>query len=62
MPVVFYCSSMECMSGPQAAQRAMGAGYENVSCLKVGIKGWTEAGQAVSKFEAPTAAGQPQKG
>ena len=47
--VVFYCSSTQCSAAPQAAEKALGAGYTDVSVLKAGIKGWTKAGQSVDR-------------
>lgn len=47
--VVFYCSSTRCSAAPKAAKKAMEAGYTNVTHLKVGIKGWVEAGKPVTK-------------
>jgi len=47
--LVFYCSSTKCSAAPKAAARAKEAGYANVSTLKVGIKGWVEAGKPVEK-------------
>ncbi len=48
--LVFYCSSSQCTSAPAAAKKAMAAGYSNVSQLKVGIKGWVEAGKKVDSI------------
>ncbi len=50
--IVFYCGSTECSAAPTAAEKAHKAGYTNVSVLEVGIKGWTEAGQPVTKPQA----------
>ena len=43
--LVFYCASLKCNASHQAAQRALEAGYTDVSVLPDGIKGWKEAGQ-----------------
>ena len=47
--VVFYCGNTKCTAAPKAAAKAMKAGYTNVSHLKVGIKGWVDAGKKVDK-------------
>ena len=49
--IVFYCGSEMCRAAPKAATRAADAGYQNVSCLPVGIKGWVQAGKAVDKSD-----------
>jgi len=48
--LVFYCSSTRCSAAPKAAERAVEAGYADVNVLKVGIKGWIEAGKKVAKL------------
>lgn len=48
--LVFYCSSTLCRAAPAAAKKALAAGYTNVSHLKVGIKGWVEAGKKVDSI------------
>ena len=50
--LVFYCSTSRCSAAPKAAQRAVNAGYTDVNVLKVGVKGWAEAGYATAR---PTA-------
>jgi rhodanese-related sulfurtransferase len=47
--LVFYCANTRCTASHQAAERALAAGYTNVSVLPDGIKGWTDAGKATSK-------------
>ena len=46
--VVFYCANTMCSASESAAERAVGAGFTDVSVLKAGIKGWKEAGQATA--------------
>lgn len=48
-PLVFYCANTMCMASHGAAQRAVKAGYTNVSVMADGIFGWVKAGQPVSK-------------
>lgn len=47
--VVFYCANEKCRASHVAAERAVSAGYTNVSVLPAGIKGWKEAGQKTVK-------------
>ncbi len=47
--LVFYCSNTMCSAGEGAAKRAALAGYDDVSVLPVGIKGWSESGQKTEK-------------
>jgi rhodanese-related sulfurtransferase len=42
-PLVFYCHSAFCSAAADAARRAVAAGYEDVSVMPDGIKGWVEA-------------------
>lgn len=44
--LVFYCSNTMCSAGPNAAKKAMLAGYSDVNVLKVGIAGWKDAGKS----------------
>lgn len=44
-PLVFYCANTKCMASHQAAEKAVGAGYQDVSVMSDGIMGWKEAGQ-----------------
>ena len=46
--LVFYCANTRCTASDAAAKRAIAAGYTNVAVLRVGIKGWADAGQATS--------------
>ncbi len=41
--LVFYCSNPLCRKAPNAALRARKFGYENVSVMSAGIKGWMSA-------------------
>lgn len=43
--LVFYCASEKCTASDKAAQRAIEAGYVDVSILPAGLKGWKGAGQ-----------------
>lgn len=47
-PLVFYCGGTQCRASDTAASRAASAGYEKVSVMRDGIKGWVSAGQATS--------------
>jgi rhodanese-related sulfurtransferase len=49
-PVVFYCASCWCGAAEAAAGRAVEAGYQLVSVLPDGIKGWSEAGMPTKKL------------
>jgi rhodanese-related sulfurtransferase len=44
--LVFYCASTRCTASTFAAQRALEAGYSDVSVMPAGIVGWKEAGQS----------------
>ena len=43
--LVFYCANTQCMASHEAARRAVGAGYKDVSVMADGIMGWKKAGQ-----------------
>ena len=43
--LVFYCVNTRCSASHQAAQRALQAGYTDVSVLPDGIIGWKNAGK-----------------
>jgi rhodanese-related sulfurtransferase len=43
--LVFYCANARCTAAPQAAEKAVSAGYTNVYVLEPGIMGWAAAGQ-----------------
>jgi rhodanese-related sulfurtransferase len=47
-PLVFYCGGTQCRASDAAAQRALSAGYANVSVMRDGIRGWVSAGQPTS--------------
>jgi rhodanese-related sulfurtransferase len=53
-PLVFYCANTHCMASHQAARRAVGAGYTNVSVMADGIAGWKAAGQPTVKAPVQT--------
>jgi rhodanese-related sulfurtransferase len=44
--LVFYCANTKCTASHVAAQRALDAGYADVSVLPDGIMGWKQAGKA----------------
>jgi rhodanese-related sulfurtransferase len=43
--LVFYCASTKCNASKNAAERAVKAGYTNVSVMPEGLQGWKAAGQ-----------------
>jgi rhodanese-related sulfurtransferase len=45
--LVFYCANTRCTAAESAAKRAQDAGYAQVAVLRVGIKGWADAGKPV---------------
>lgn len=47
--LVFYCANTRCTAAPQAAARAIEAGYSDVHVLSAGIMGWKEAGKPTSQ-------------
>jgi len=51
--LVFYCANTQCKASHAAAQKAVEAGYTDVSVLPDGLLGWKKAGQ-------PTASVAPQ--
>lgn len=51
-PLVFYCGSTLCTASDKAADRALQAGYTNVSVMREGIKGWKEAGKTTVAWTA----------
>lgn len=51
--LVFYCANTQCKASHAAAQRALEAGYTDVSVLPDGLLGWKKSGQ-------PTASPAPQ--
>ena len=59
--VIFYCGSTMCTASDKAANRAMQAGYTNVSVMREGIKGWKKAGKKTIDWSAP-ATGDKQEG
>lgn len=46
--LVFYCGGTRCRASDHAAERAVQAGYANVSVMREGIRGWKSAGQATA--------------
>jgi rhodanese-related sulfurtransferase len=53
-PLVFYCANTRCMASHEAARRAVGAGYTDVSVMADGIAGWKAAGQPTVKPSVQT--------
>ena len=49
--VVFYCVSAKCSASHQAAERAVQAGYTNVSVMPDGLLGWKAAGQKTAALK-----------
>jgi len=49
--VVFYCASEKCGASHGAAQKALQAGYTDVSVLPEGLAGWKKAGQKTASFK-----------
>jgi len=47
--LVFYCANEQCTASHSAAERAMKAGYTDVSVMVDGIYGWRDAGKKLSK-------------
>lgn len=45
--LVFYCYNPKCTASHTAANKAIGAGYKNVSVFSDGIVGWAEHGEKV---------------
>ena len=43
--LVFYCANTLCTASHEAARRAVKAGYEDVSVMGDGIRGWKQSGQ-----------------
>ncbi len=49
--LVFYCANEKCSASEAAAQRAVEAGYTNVSVMPEGLFGWKKAGQSTQIIE-----------
>lgn len=49
-PIVVYCYNSECQASPQAAEKLLEMGYENVVDLEVGIEGYKKAGFNVTTY------------
>ncbi len=47
--LVFYCGGKACAAAPEAAKLAQDAGYKDVNVMRVGIRGWVDAGKKVEK-------------
>ena len=46
--LVFYCGGTKCRASDAAAARAASAGYQDVSVMRNGIRGWKDAGMPTS--------------
>ena len=49
-PLVFYCANEHCGASHVAAERALTAGYTDVTVLPAGISGWRSAGKSVQQL------------
>jgi rhodanese-related sulfurtransferase len=50
--LVFYCANTLCTASHEAARRAVKAGYEDVSVMGDGIRGWKQAGQPTTPLNS----------
>ncbi|MBN8549091.1 MAG: rhodanese-like domain-containing protein [Deltaproteobacteria bacterium] len=50
--LVFYCANPKCTASHAAAERAVAAGYTNVSVLSDGIQGWVKAGEKADHMKS----------
>lgn len=57
--LIFYCANPMCTSSHEAAERAIDAGYQDVSVMKDGIYGWKKAGKMLSKLIPKAGALEP---
>lgn len=48
--LLFYCGSTRCQAAEGAARKALAAGYQDVSVMPAGIKGWKAAGKPTEPF------------
>jgi rhodanese-related sulfurtransferase len=46
--LVFYCANLQCPASHAAAEKALEAGYTDVSVLPDGLMGWKKAGQSTA--------------
>lgn len=54
--LIFYCANTMCTASHMAAERAVAAGYTDVSVMKDGIYGWKKAGKTLAKVNQTTPA------
>lgn len=47
--LVFYCGGEKCSAAPKAATVAVDSGYSDVNVMRVGIRGWVDAGKTIDK-------------
>lgn len=48
--LVFYCANEKCTASHTAAERAIEAGYTDVSVMTDGIKGWKDSGFTTEQY------------
>jgi rhodanese-related sulfurtransferase len=48
--LVFYCANTQCSASHDAANRAISAGYKDVSVMVDGIEGWKKAGKIAKPY------------
>ena len=49
--LVFYCASESCGASHTAAEKAVVAGYDDVSVLPAGVMGWKNAGKPTKAYQ-----------
>lgn len=52
-PLVFYCANTMCTASHVAAERALKAGYTDVSIMEDGIQGWKKRGKPAAEGAGP---------
>jgi rhodanese-related sulfurtransferase len=62
VPMVFYCSSINCWMSYNAALRAIHAGYSQVYWYRGGLQAWDYMAQMSMQFSADQGQGQAQRG
>lgn len=60
-PLVFYCANTMCTASHDAAEKAIEAGYTDVSVMVDGIYGWRKAGRPLAALPAPPEKLAPRK-
>jgi rhodanese-related sulfurtransferase len=59
--LVFYCANTRCTASHSAAERAMAAGYKDVSVMVDGVYGWKDAGKQLEKLATEPQALAPKE-